>query len=145
MIKLNRTTAAQIMAAIIPFLGVAGNADTANAISREDQAYASSPYDYCDAKKVAAVWGISVSRAKSVIGRKILQGNQRLLNADIDSTARSVRCSIVDIGLSYRDAEKLAAYWGRTSSDAKAKAAAIASQYGGGKFRIMMAHVIGRR
>jgi hypothetical protein len=115
---------------------------TGASASPADDAYASSIYDYCDAKKIAAVWNTSVGQAKVVIGQKILGNLTGALNQDIQS-ATHVRCDLNDIGLSYQDAEKLANYWGRTVGDAKGKAIDIASRYGGAKFRSLVANVIG--
>lgn len=126
------------LAAILPASWMNGGASASPA----GDAYASSIYDYCDAKKIAAVWNTSVSQAKVVIGQKILGNLISLLEQDIASAGR-VRCNLDDIGLSYQDAEKLASYWGRSVQDAKQKAEDLASQHGGGKFRSMVANVIG--
>ena len=49
---------------------------------------------------------------------------------------------VEDIELSYADAETLAGFWGGSVSDAKAKAAALATEYGGAGFRRLVADAL---
>ena len=94
------------------------------------QVFANSNYGYCDAKKVAAVWGIDIVGAKAVIGNKIMGNITNLVDADIASTAGRVRCSWEELQMSYNDAVVLGQFWGRQPHEAKAKAAAIATDWG---------------
>ncbi|NNJ76657.1 MAG: hypothetical protein HKP56_16035 [Anderseniella sp.] len=85
-------------------------------------------FNYCDAKLLGAYWGMDVTRAKVEGGQKILaSGNQGISNVKAALQAsRGARnkCVWGDTQLSYRDAEKLAGYWGTsTPYDAKLKAA----------------------
>ncbi len=105
-------------------------------------AYFQSDYQYCDARKIAAVWGRDVYGGKLVIGGKILSGLTHLADADIESTGRSVYCEWQELGLSYDDAVKLANFWGRSVSDAKSKAMQMASDTGARAFRLRMAHAL---
>lgn len=93
-------------------------------------AYYQSEYGYCDAMKVAHVWGTDLASAKAVIGSKILGGLTHLLDQDIASTASSVQCSWIDLGLTYDNAVALAEFWGVGVEQAKVQAAANASQLG---------------
>ncbi len=92
--------------------------------------YSESAYGYCDAKKVAEIWGIDVDWAKSVIGDKITSDRTELVDADIASTAQSVSCSWAESELSYEDAEALADNWGVSIADAKAQVAQEMSEHG---------------
>ena len=94
------------------------------------QVFANSTYGYCDAKKVAVVWGIDIVAAKAVIGNKIMGNITNLVDQDIASTAGRVRCSWEDLQMSYNDAVVLGQFWGRQPHEAKAKAAAIATDWG---------------
>ncbi len=116
----------------------------AHAQSPELEAYAQSKYGFCDAKKIAAVWKKGVGEAKAVIGAKILGNLQDLADADIASTKDTVSCDWDDTGLTFDDAMKLAAYWGRDSIEAKQKAAQMTSELGNKKFLEVMADALGR-
>jgi hypothetical protein len=75
--------------------------------------YASSGYQYCDAKLIADLWGISVEQAKVQIGLKIQNG----IGRNIPSVLRLSRqqgntCEWEDTGYSYEDAQQLADLWG---------------------------------
>lgn len=116
----------------LTLLLTAAIASIASAPARANQAvdvYANSIYGYCDAKKVAAVWNNSVFQAKAVIGNKIIQNLQHLIDQDIAS-ARGVGCTWEETELTYEDALKLAEYWDRSPSSAKQKAASMASEMG---------------
>jgi hypothetical protein len=110
----------------------------ASAQSAADDAYARSDYGYCDAKKVASVWHQSINDAKTTIGNKILTHLENLLDQDIASTSRRVRCDWEDIGLRFQDAQKLGKIWGLSPGDAKTKAERLATQMGGRKFLRLM-------
>ncbi|MCZ8042259.1 MAG: hypothetical protein O9330_07265 [Beijerinckiaceae bacterium] len=107
-------------------------------------AYANSNYGYCDAKKVAKVWGNSIDDAKTVIGQKILNNIQHLVDNDIASTRESVACSWSETELSYNDAVKLAKKWGGTIEAAKINATRQVSLMGNKKFRQTVASVLRR-
>lgn len=116
----------------------------AKALSTSDRAYVNSSYGYCDAKKIAAVWGRNVGEAKSIIGDKILANLQHLIDQDIQSTRGRVFCSYQETDLSYSDAEKLGRYWGRPTHEAKEKATRMVSEMGTKRFREIMARALGR-
>lgn len=125
-------------ALIVPLLSIPAAARSAM------DAYGSSKYGYCDAKKIAKVWGGSIDAAKAIIGQKILNNLQSLADADIASTRSSVRCDWGDTQLSYEDAEKLAKVWGRSVESAKTKATRLVSEMGNKKFLQTMADVLRR-
>ncbi len=90
--------------------------------------FASSQYDYCDAKVLSALWGEDTSTAKSSIGRFLLNGEAALLDeklsgaqqravADMDN--REIRCHYDEIGYDYEDAVVLAKYWNIDPWEAK--------------------------
>jgi len=91
-------------------------------------AYADSPFEYCDAKVLGAVWGEDTYTAKASIGR-FMADNQKALLLDKLSGARSraldnfenpdLRCSFDEIGITYEDAVLLGEFWGIDSWDAK--------------------------
>lgn len=93
-------------------------------------AFSNSAYGYCDAKKVAHVWGTDIYAAKAVIGSKIVGGLTHLLDQDIASTAASVPCSFADMGLTYDQAVALSDLWGVSVWEAKEQAATVGSQVG---------------
>ena len=105
-------------------------------------AYSASLYGYCDARKIAAVWGQSISQAKITLGNKVLANLQHLADADIASTANRVPCSWEDSQFSYNDAVRLGQYWGRQPHEAKAKVAAMLTQMGHKQFMIAMGGVL---
>lgn len=122
-----------------PFVAFAAHAQDAWGV------YAASNYGYCDAKKVASVWNKNTDGAKVVIGNKILSQLQHLVDQDIASTALRVRCSWAETQLSYADAQKLGRYWGRSTAEAKNKAASLMSEWGSKKFMSFLGGVLGRR
>ncbi|MCF7993582.1 MAG: hypothetical protein K9L32_00555 [Chromatiaceae bacterium] len=111
----------------------------AKALSMADQAYINSAYGYCDAKKVAFVWGRNAGEAKTIIGNKILANLQNLIDQDIQSTRGRVFCTYQETDLSYSDAENLGRYWGRPTHEAKEKATQMVSEMGTKRFREIMA------
>lgn len=75
--------------------------------------WASSNYNYCDAKLVAATWGMSIDNAKVQIVQKLQQGGRRNVNAILKSSrAAGNRCDWEDTGYTYSDAQQLASIWG---------------------------------
>ena len=119
-------------------------AQPASAQTAEMNAYANSIYGYCDAKKIAAVWGRDIGSAKAVIGAKILNNLQHLADQDIASTRNQVRCGWDEAELSYNDAVRLGQYWGRQPHEAKLKVEQMMTEMGHKQFRIAMASVLGR-
>ncbi|WP_297737114.1 hypothetical protein [uncultured Maricaulis sp.] len=108
------------------------------------QMFFNSDYGYCDALKVAHVWGTDVGSAKTVIGQKIAGGITDLVDADIASTATSVQCSWVDTELDFDDALTLADFWGVPVGEAKMKATAYTSEWGNRGFRDRLGSVLAR-
>ncbi|WP_291842851.1 hypothetical protein [Maricaulis sp.] len=108
------------------------------------QLFFNSDYGYCDALKVARVWGTDVGSAKTVIGQKIAGGITDLVDVDIASTAASVQCSWVDTGLDFNDAVTLAGFWGVSLGEAKAKATAYTSEWGNAGFQRRLGSVLAR-
>lgn len=92
--------------------------------------YEDSKYGFCDAKKIAHVWGQSVAEGKTTLGEKVRAGREHLADADIASTIGVVQCDWSETELSYDDAEALADYWGRSVTEAKTKAADMMSDMG---------------
>ncbi|MEQ7155706.1 hypothetical protein [Brevundimonas aurifodinae] len=92
---------------------------------RAYDAYASSRYNYCDARILGEFYGTDVEGGKIMIGEKILNGigtNVPVVLAE----ARDVgyACAWEDTGYSYNDARVLASIWGFADPyDAKLKAA----------------------
>jgi hypothetical protein len=136
--KIARPLALVTAALMVPLLSIPAAARSAM------DAYADSKYGYCDAKKIAKVWGGSIEAAKAVIGQKILSNLQSLADTDIASTQNSVHCDWGDTELSYEDAEKLAKVWGRSVEGAKTKATRLVSEMGNKKFRQTMSHELQR-
>lgn len=101
------------------------------------QVFFNNGYNYCDAKLIAAFWGMGVGRAKAEAGRKILAGGGNVLRNDVMPRARQMaRCEWADTGHSYQDAERLAAYWGYGSVwEAKNKVAQLYTQGNTGQVR----------
>lgn len=92
--------------------------------------YQDSNYGFCDAKKIAHVWGQSIEEAKSTLGEKVRAGLENLADADIASTIGVVQCDWSETELTYDDAEALGQYWGRSVFEAKTKAADMMSDMG---------------
>jgi hypothetical protein len=98
------------------------------------QSYAHSRYGHCGAKKVADVWKTDVAGGKVVIGDKTRRRSTDLVDRDIAS-ATGVRCAWDETDLTFQDAQRLAAYWGRPMEAAKLKATNMVSEMGTKKFR----------
>ena len=96
-------------------------------------AYADSDYGFCDAKKIASVWGQSVWEGKITISNKINAGITHLADADIES-ARNVSCDWTEAGLNFEDAQRLADFWGNSVDEAKSKVATRMSEIGHKRF-----------
>lgn len=107
----------------------------------EFDTYAASDYGYCDAKKIASVWGQSIFEGKLTLARKILGDITELADADIAS-ASNVRCDWSEAELTFADAERLAAYWGHTVDSAKSKVADLMTEMGHKRFVGMFAEVL---
>lgn len=90
--------------------------------------YASSAFDYCDAKVLGALWGESPFEAKASIGQMLMDGEKSFLEEKLtgcqqraleDLENRDIRCHYDDLGVSYDDAVALASFWGVDTWDAK--------------------------
>jgi len=137
-ILFNSIAASAVLAGVL----LGGAVDTAQAQSAAENAYYNSQYGYCDAKKIARVWGTDAGQGKTIIGNKLLAGLTHLANADIKSTdvstanqSRQVYCSWEETDLSYRDAVALGRYWNQSPNQAKTTAAYMASKMGTFKLR----------
>lgn len=108
------------------------------------QLFFTSDYGYCDALKVAHVWGTDVGAAKAIIGSKIANDLTDLVDADIASTSRSVACNWVDTGLDFDDANTLADFWGVSVGEAKSKATAYTSEWGNRGFHERLGSLLTR-
>ena len=91
--------------------------------TREINAFANSKYNSCDTKLLSQYWGQSIVDTKARIGRKVLWGDggvpyleQYLVTARVKAI-RGVysRCSYLDEGYTYKDAEALSKYWGEST------------------------------
>jgi hypothetical protein len=116
-------------------------------ISQDEQSafdsYVNSGYGFCDAKKIAHVWGESDAyQGKLILGNKVSAGLEDLADTDIATTSANVSCSWWETELSYEDAEQLGQYWGESVDDAKAKAAGFMSEIGYRKFVEQMGHTL---
>jgi hypothetical protein len=116
----------------------------ASSIAQEDrafQAYANSRYNYCDAKMVAALWGLNISAGKDRIGNKILYGIEYVVDQDLaNSRQRGNSCSFEDTEFTYEDAQRLSNAWGGRLSvwDAKTKIAAFVTAGQSSEIRAQM-------
>lgn len=117
--------------ALIEVLKAAGAPSVATAtkpaapVSKDPfQAYASSRFDYCDAKVLGQLWGVSVDEAKTRIGNKVINGYPQIVSAELDqafSTPGHAECEWVELRYSYSDAEVMAGVWGQSVEEAKAR------------------------
>lgn len=92
-------------------------------------AYDASPYSFCDAVIVGALYGVNGIEGKSKIGANILQAGgfpavEALL---VQGRAAGVRCNFEDTGYQFTDAMILAGVWGVPVDQAKSKIADIVS------------------
>lgn len=91
----------------------------------DTRAFFSSDYNYCDAKVLAAFWGVGVTESKERIGRKLRSKNRNVVERSLARGRQAVvdeptkRCSFDETGFSYADAEKLGTYWKKSVDDAK--------------------------
>lgn len=90
------------------------------------QRFLTSDYTVCDAHFIARAFEFSVGDSKAYIGQKIAWGTTDILDQDLDRAKRKAqsdpawRCRFHQSGLSFDDAQALAAYWSQTVSEAKA-------------------------
>lgn len=95
-------------------------------------------YQYCDAVVLGNYWGWEVWDAKVAAGRMLSEGQANALARDVRAARQQGhRCSFDDTGLSYDDAEAVAALWGVDVDDAKA---ALADKYSTGY--VALAHQV---
>lgn len=123
----------------VPFIAI-----PAKAAAAAQQAYFSSQYGYCDAKKIASAWNFNVGEAKVAIGKMVTVNLQSVVDQAIQATRGRVFCNFSETDLTYNDAEKLSQYWGRSIGEAKEKASQMTSEMGTKKFRSLMANVLSR-
>jgi hypothetical protein len=86
-------------------------------------------YNFCDAKLIAAYWGVGFDQAKADAGQKIIdrgKEGKKAVNQIIKEGRKIAACEWVDTQHSYEEAELLATYWGMSDpSEAKAKVARL--------------------
>ncbi len=87
-------------------------------------AFLSSDFTICDAKVLATVWDLTLHDAKATIGQKITNMGRGFALTAIDGNReaaiqRGLQCDYHDEGLTYQDAERLAAQWNQTPAEAK--------------------------
>jgi len=92
-------------------------------------AFDASPYTFCDAVIVGALYGVNGVEGKSKIGANIIQaGGLPAVEALLArGRASGVRCSFADTGYVFADAEILARAWVVSIEEAKSKIAEIVS------------------
>jgi hypothetical protein len=98
-------------------------------------AFFDSPYTYCDAKLVGALWSIDITQAKAEIGQKILGGYPENIPLILADARKQAQCDFADTGLGYEDAEKLARIWAVSTDEAKTK---VAGYYTNGESRVVL-------
>ena len=76
-------------------------------------------YTYCDAKLLAAYWGVNIDQAKETGGSKIRDKNEKLLKSVLKDARKQSSCEFGDTGVSYEDAEVLATFWGTNVGQSK--------------------------
>lgn len=96
-------------------------------------AFDASPYTFCDAVIVGALYGVNGIEGKSKIGANIIQaGGFPAVEALLaQGRAAGVRCSFADTGYGFADAEILARVWIVPVDQAKSKIAEIVSMGNG--------------
>jgi hypothetical protein len=94
---------------------------------RAMRAFFDSPdLDYCHAKMLSAAWSSTVSQAKVILGHKVLGGYTQNLAAALEEARThaqqhaEARCSWVETGFTYSDAEQIAQLWDMSVDEAKA-------------------------
>jgi hypothetical protein len=87
----------------------------AHAQANYQNAFFQSGHTYCDAKLVAAAWGVNVDQGKAIIGRKIVNGIGDDVNRVLAEARQSFACEFTDTPHTYDDAVILARLWGQPS------------------------------
>jgi len=88
------------------------------------EAFASSRYNYCDAKMLGALWGFDAYGGKVRIGDKILSGIEGNLEPLFNQSREAGNtCDWDDTALSPADAAVLAQVWGTSVREARRTAA----------------------
>ena len=95
------------LSSVVPIQPVAAQSDSQNW-----DAFVGSRYNYCDAKMIGIVWGMTPEQGKVEIGYKVLHH----LTSNLESVLQESRdagyeCAWEDTGLSYDDAVQLAYVW----------------------------------
>lgn len=88
------------------------------------QAFIQSRFDYCDAKVLGEFWGVPVDDAKMRIGNKVVAGASQIVASELkEAFAKPGHsdCTWVELDYSYADAEAMAAHWGQSTDEAKAR------------------------
>jgi hypothetical protein len=87
-------------------------------------AFLTSDFTICDAKVLATVWDLTLHDAKATSGQKITNMGRGFALTAIDANREAaiqggLQCDYHDEGLTYQDAERLAAQWNQTPAEAK--------------------------
>jgi hypothetical protein len=88
------------------------------------QAFIASRFDYCDAKVLGQLWGVPVDDAKLRIGTKVVNGFPQTVGQELDrafGTPGHAECEWVELDYTYEDAEAMAAVWGQSTDESKAR------------------------
>lgn len=81
--------------------------------------------DYCHAKMLSAAWGSTVSQAKVILGHKVMGGHTQLMESALGEARTHARknpagrCTWVETGFRYADAELLGQLWDMSVTEAK--------------------------
>ena len=77
--------------------------------TREWQAYANSPYGYCDASVLSQFWKVNTDEAKIRLGRMIMAKNYSMLDRTLGQAYTQFGCQQ---GFNFQDAPAIAELWG---------------------------------
>lgn len=110
-----RRIAAALMLTTSLTVASAAFVQPAQAQANYTNAFFQSGHTYCDAKLVAAVWGVSADQGKAIIGRKIVNGIGDDVQRVLTEARQSYACDFNDTPHSYEDAVILARLWGQPS------------------------------
>lgn len=108
-----------------------GNENDTGLDEKYMRAFFDSNLHYCDARLLAAAWGISVTEAKVSLGSKVYyNGDDASYFSELMAPARASAmqqgqptCEWVETNYSYNDAEALGCFWGVSPEDAKLRIA----------------------
>lgn len=115
------TTALALFAFTLAHPAAAGGEQDMNA-------FFNSAYSYCDARTLAAVWGVEISEAKARIGAQLSGGpSSPRVDAELQRARKKARggkrvaCEYWETKYTFEDAEVLAGAWGLSLEEAKAR------------------------